>query len=142
MLVWLGFVALLVTTALLTGYTRNYQASIVLLSRHTGEYDGGLLTPPTQHIRIGLTLLLWLTSFMFGFAYIQFYKTVAAIAASFVLGVPLTASFTPRKGSAHFVIRLRAFLRARLANGFGGDQVKRRKVEAVLAKLDGVQSLG
>lgn len=126
---YLGLLALL---ALFTAYTRNYQRTVVDLDQ--ALQANGRVVPPAQGMRTILVVALWPSAVAVGLAFLAWWKAVALVVGSFVLLTPVLGSLTPRPMSAHFLVRLQAHLRRRLADD-DEDRAELERISGELARL-------
>ena len=108
---------LLGALALLTAYTRNFQSTLVALSSHVDAAAGAHLVPEAQRLRTIALLAGWLAAVGLGVLFVAWWKAMALVLGAFLLLVPVLGAFTPRPQSDHYVARIRADLRRRIARG-------------------------
>lgn len=130
-MLWL-FLLALGGLAALTAYTRNFQRTVVALAERADEEALGIVTPRWQWARTGLVVTLWPLAFLFGLAFIGWWKVVALVVGAFLLLVPLAGSFTPRPMAPHYL----AMIRRHLLRHAGSSRPTAQTARAVLVKLD------
>lgn len=128
------FLLLLGALALLTAYTRNFQRTVVALESHFGAGAGAHLMPEAQRLRTMALLAGWLAAVGLGVLFVSWWKAMALVLGAFLLLVPVLGALTPRPESDHYVARIRADLRRRVARG-GRDAGQLREL------LDGLDQI-
>ena len=132
------YLLLLGALALFTAYTRNFQSTIVALSNHVDAGAGAHLIPDAQRLRTIALLAGWLAAVGLGMLFVAWWKAMALVLGAFLLLVPALSALTPRPQSAHYVARIRADLRRRVARG-GRDAAQLREL---LDRLDQITARG
>jgi hypothetical protein len=126
------YLFLLGALALVTAYTRNFQRTLVELGSRIGESASAGLIRHGQRLRTMALLAGWPGAVGFGMMLVAWWKAVALALRAFVILVPVLGALTPRPESHYYLDRIRADLRARIANG-GGDV---KELAQILARLD------
>ena len=132
------YLLLLGALALFTAYTRNFQRTLVALEGEVEAGAGAHLVPQAQRMRtIGL-LAGWPIALGLGVLFVTWWKAVALVLGAFALLVPVLGVLTPRPRSDHYVARIRADLRRRVARG-GRDA---GQLSELLDRLDRIGATG
>ena len=132
------YLLLLGALALFTAYTRNFQRTLVALESEVEAGAGADLVPQAQRLRtIGL-LAGWPIALGVGVLFVTWWKSVALVLGAFLLLVPVLGALTPRPQSDHYVARIRADLRRRIARG-GSDA---RQLRELLDRFDRITATG
>jgi hypothetical protein len=133
------YLLLLGGLALLTAYTRNFQSTIVTLSGYVDEAAAADLVPDAQRLRTMALLTGWLAAVALGVLFIAWWKAIGLVLGTFLLLVPVLGALAPRPQSDHYVARIRADLRRRIAHG-GRDAGQLRELLARLDQITGLDS--
>ena len=132
------YLLLLGALALFTAYTSNFQRTLIALGGQVDQAAGAHLMPKAQRLRtIGL-LAGWPIAVGLGVLFVAWWKAMALVIGAYVGLVPLLGALTPRPQSAHYVARIRADLRRRVARG-GRDAAQLREL---LDRLDQITARG
>jgi hypothetical protein len=111
------YLLLLGALALFTAYTRNFQSTIVALSSHLDEAAGAHLVSGAQRLRTTGLLVGWPVAVALGVLFMAWWKAIGLVLGAFLLLVPVLCALTPRPESDHYVAKIRADLRRRIARG-------------------------
>jgi phosphatidylglycerophosphate synthase len=130
------YFVLLGALALFTAYTRNFQRTIVELGSEVGASASGRLMTRGQWLRTLALLAGWPLAIGIGMLFVAWWKAVALAVGAFLILVPLLGSLTPRAASEHYVTRIRADLRQRIARG-GRDA---EELHRLLERIDQVSA--